>query len=143
MTKDIIILNHIHQTADMGKESLLHLYSIAEDDSLREALDEQIAGYETTYKLSEKLLKERSAEKIEDVKPFAVIMADLMSDIKLLKDPSSSKIADMVIKGSTMGITKLTKLMNSYEGEDKEVSDLAHREIENERNNIEAMKVFL
>ncbi|MCD7905143.1 MAG: hypothetical protein LUG24_06135 [Clostridiales bacterium] len=143
MEKEISILNHIHQTADMGRQSLLHLTELVENKELLKALKNQINGYKSTYDLAEEMLKDRGAEDIDCAKTTSVFMANMMLDMKQVLNPTESNIAEMVIQGSTKGITKLTKLLNSYGGEDKTVLTFAQGEIENERSNIEELKRFL
>ena len=65
------------------------------------------------------------------------------SSMKTIKDHSPSKIADMMIQGSTMGITKMIKRINEYDGEDEQILDLARKQVKTEQANIEQMKKFL
>ncbi len=143
MNSEINILNHIHQTADMGRESLRHLTGLTENKEFKKVLERQIEGYESACGLAEELLKERGRESADCAKGGAVFMANIMSDMKLMGEEETSKAADMVIQGCTKGITEMTKLLNSYDGEDKTVRNFAQSEIENERSRIEEMKRFL
>ncbi len=137
------ILNQIHQAADMGRQSLVHIAELTKDKELKAALESKIGAYKTTYYISEEMLNDRNADKVDGAKSSSVFMAKIMTDLKHMKDPSSSELADMVIQGSTMGITKLTKLLNSYSGSDSEVISFAQKEIDSEQENIENMKKFL
>ena len=48
-----------------------------------------------------------------------------------------------MIQGSTMGITKMIKRINEYDGEDEQILDLARKQVKTEQANIEQMKKFL
>lgn len=143
MTKETDILNHVHQTADMGRQTLNHLIALTENEELKSTLERQVKAYNQTCTLSEEMLKERHSETIDNAKTTSVLMANIMSELKLMTNPTASKLADMAIQGSSMGITKLTKLLNSYAGADKTVLTFAQNEIETEEQNIEALKTFL
>ena len=60
-----------------------------------------------------------------------------------MMDNSPSKIAEIIIQGSTMGITDMKKHMNEYQGVNYNVMELAEKHVETEQANIEEMKGFL
>jgi hypothetical protein len=62
-----------------------------------------------------------------------------------MSDASSSHLAEMVIEGSTMGITDTTKVINEYESdpECREAVELARKIVRFEQDNIEIMKKYL
>lgn len=63
--------------------------------------------------------------------------------MKLMADPSASKIAEMMIQGNTMGMTQSLRNLNDYPGKDERVRDLASKLLRTEEANIEQMKKFL
>lgn len=66
-----------------------------------------------------------------------------MTRAKNLADPSTSKLAEMVLQGSNMGITELTKGINDYHGEDKAVLSFAEKQLKQEEHHAETMKQYL
>ena len=74
---------------------------------------------------------------------FSKVSSGVMTAVKMMSDNSSSKIAEMVIQGNTMGITKGTKHLNDYTGNDRQVQALAKKLIATEQANVEQMKPFL
>ena len=60
-----------------------------------------------------------------------------------LTDDSASHIADMVIQGDTMGITSLTKELNSHPVTNAGVRNLAQELLSEEHTYIEQMKQYL
>ena len=56
---------------------------------------------------------------------------------------SSSHIAEMMIKGNTMGVNKMSRKIREYNGNDPHVSLLAKRMLETEEENIKEMSAFL
>ena len=70
-------------------------------------------------------------------------MSHMMADRKAKRDHSPSAIAEMVIQGSTMGITKMTRRLHRYDGNNRDIVHLAKQQIATEQNNIEEMKSFL
>lgn len=83
------------------------------------------------------------AEKPEDVPAMSKMMSYVMSSMKTINDNSPSCIAEMMIQGSTMGVTKITKRINEYKGHDERVRDVANKLLHTEQVNIEEMKKYL
>ena len=70
-------------------------------------------------------------------------VSGMMIKMKTMGDKSPSHIAEMMIQGNTMGVTKSLRVIHDYSMEDERVSDLANKLLETEQNNIEQMKPFL
>lgn len=140
--QEIEILNHIHQNADMARDSLNHILDLSHSADFTQAVQSQIKEYQGACDLSEQMLEARG-EKSENARMMPKMMADITSWMRALKDPTDSQLAEMVIEGSTMGITKLTRQIHDYTGDDKEVLSFAKDQVKREQDNIEKMKTFL
>ena len=66
-----------------------------------------------------------------------------MSTMKAMTDRSSTNIAEMMIQGSTMGVTKSLRTIRDCDLRDGQVRDLADKLLYTEQSNIEEMKKFL
>ena len=65
-------------------------------------------------------------------------------NMEMIKDNSDGRIADMLVKGMTMGIVDITKrLDNLGEESDKEVRKLAEKLKEYEQSEIKVLKAYL
>jgi len=60
-----------------------------------------------------------------------------------LQDKTPSHIADMVIRGNTIGITKMTREMNRTPDQDPRIRKLGEELINTQRRNIETLKKYL
>ncbi len=142
MVNDYELLDHIHQNADMGRSAVKNLIDRTTDTNLVSVLNNQLDEYERAYTLSGNMLYDSDISP-EDASRMSKTMASMSTNFKMMKDDSVSKIAEMAIQGSTMGITKLTQQINDYSGKNKDVIDLAKSQIKTEQNNIETLKKFL
>ena len=142
MIQDEELLKFICQNAEMGRDGIAHVVKVAEDPTFRQALESQQAEYQHTYNTADNMLRQLG-EKPVPSSAMAKMASHVTSSMKTLNDHSPSRIAEMMIQGSTMGITKMIKRMNEYDGENKEILDLARKQIKTEQANIEEMKKFL
>ena len=78
----------------------------------------------------------------EDASPVAKAMSRVTSTMKSLVNPSTSKLAEMMIQGNTMGVTELKKQLNAYHGSNPAIVSLAKRQLNMEEKNIEEMKKY-
>ncbi len=140
--QDTELLQFIHKTARMGEESLRDIEPMVKENALYNAISSQIREYKCIAGCANRMLEERG-EPSPDPGTFTKVSSGVLTAVKMMADNSSSKIAEMVIQGNTMGITKGTKHLNDYTGDDRQVRALAQKLIATEQANVEQMKPFL
>ena len=79
----------------------------------------------------------------DGVGAVAKLSSGMMSAMKTMMDHSSTKIAEMMIQGSTMGVTKSLRTLRDCHPKDPKVKDLADKLLKTEQANIDEMKGFL
>ena len=139
---DIELLQFVHKTADMGIKGLEDVSGSIHAPEVRSAVSQQIQEYQEISKRSASLLKSKGEEP-KDPGVMAQLSSEFMSTAKTMVNSSASKIAEMVIQGNTMGITKGTQHLNDYAGDDPQVRKLAEKLVQTEEANIAQMKKFL
>ena len=136
------LLNHLYQTAEMGREGIQSVLKYAGEPKLVSALNSQMDEYEQLQNAAGALLQARG-EPPKGIGPMARVSSEVMSTMKAMTDRSASNIAEMMIQGSTMGVTKSLRTIRDCDLRDNGVRRLADRLLETERANIEQMKRFL
>lgn len=136
------MLNHIHQNADMACDSIKNVMKLTDNSEFTNTLASQLREYQDAKSSTERMLKDRQ-EYPENASNVSKLMSHVSSSVKSLTDRSPSKLAEIMIEGSTMGIVNLSKQINDYTGKDREVLSLAKRHLKTEQSNIDEMKKFL
>ena len=134
-------LNLISKNAEMGKVGIDSIMEYTRDEKMREALRVQAKEYDKIYAEAGQMLRERNAE-VKHLNPMAKIGSEMTSAMKTMTDHSTAKIAEMMIQGSTMGVTKLMKNRADYDGNDKDILSLSDKLLSTEERNIKTMKGF-
>lgn len=139
------MLNSICETADMGRESLKQVLEKTDDNGLKGALRAQISEYDNDYNLALEMLQQSGLKgKHPKARPMTKAESQVTVNLKTaFTQNKESQIAEMVIQGSSMGVVKITKELNGYNGSNQEVRRLAEKHLQTEQNNIEEMKKFL
>lgn len=131
METEIKMLSDIHKNADMGQDTLRHILDATKDAEFSKTVSRQ-------------MLKARNApEEQKEAPMISKWMAHMNINRKSMQDMQTSKLAEMLIQGSTMGVTSLTRQIRDYDGEDTEVLDFAKKQLKREEKNIDELKKFL
>ncbi|HHZ01961.1 MAG TPA: hypothetical protein GX396_03325 [Tissierellia bacterium] len=136
------LLSEIYRGAKMGVETINNLLTKVNDNKVYDELKYQQRTYEEIANEAYLELEKRTKE-IKDISLMSKISAKMSVGINTMINNSPSHVADMMIKGSTMGITSLTKNLNSYVNVDEDIKSLAERFMKIEQDNIERLKRFL
>lgn len=137
------MLNYVYQNAQMGVETIKQLLQIAEKEAFLKCLERQLTEYKEIEKKAKAILNESGCDE-KGISQMEKITSYLMINMKTMTDQSASHIADMMIKGSSMGIVEATKKIHQYEQEaDKEIVALMKKLLKTEENNVEELKKFL
>lgn len=136
------LLNHIYQTAEMGREGIQSVLKYADEPRLSKALNSQLTEYERLQNAAGSMLQARG-ETPKGLGPVAKASSEVMSTMKAMTDRSPANIAEMMIQGSTMGVTKSLRTIRDSDVKDDGVRRLADRLLKTEQANIEEMKRFL
>ena len=135
-------INEIYKNASVALLSISNVLPDTEDELLKKELQEEYDGYE-------KLLGEITAymtEKGYEAKELGVMKKMFMSSgIKMntALDNTEGHIAQIMVKGTVMGITELCRLLNNSECNDPKVIELGERLKQLEENYEERLKKFL
>ena len=136
------LLSYIYQNADMGVDGILKVLETASGEKLRGALQSQLSEYDQIRSEAMQMLRERGSEP-DAPSAMAKMTAKVTATVNTMRDSSPQSIAEMVIQGNAMGLTKITRRLGDYDGEDRAVRRLAGKLLSTEQQNIEQMKQFL
>ncbi len=132
----------IYKNVKMGADSIINLLPKVKDDGLRSAMTMQLDGYEKYAARAQQEMEARGANAKEE-SLMVRACARMGMAFNTMLDSTTSHIAEMMIEGSNMGITDMTKLINSCKTQDGEATRLAREIILFEERNLEMMKQYL
>jgi len=141
MLPEMEMLQYIYKTADMGVSGIDSVLKRMEGSRIQEALQSQRSEYLAISQEAKTLIENRGGE-AEGAGAMARLSADWMTAGKLAVDDSASKIAEMTIQGTAMGITKTLRHLHDIEGNGEAVK-LGQQLLHLQERNLEAMKKYL
>jgi len=135
-------LSEIYRGAKMGVQTINNLLMKVNDNNIYNELKYQLKSYEEIENEAYSEIMKRN-NKPKDISAIDKTIAKMSIDINTFINSKPSHIADMLIKGSTMGVTGITKTLNAHNDADVDIKGLANRFIKLEQDNIDRLKKFL
>ena len=145
MKTDYEIINYVYKNAKMGYESSLTLLkSIAnKENKIKEAVQDILNSYEQFIKESELLLAKINKDG-KGYNAMTTMSADMGIKRKVAKDNSDAAIAEMLIKGLTMGQNEMIELFSNIDKEvDHKIIDLINDFKDFQTNAIKKLEKYI
>lgn len=139
---DLDLLEKTYQNASIGITAIEAVLNKTNDMEFNNSLYKQLKDYQDIVDKSKDQLQSNNTA-IKDNSFFEKAMMRGNVKINTLMDSSKSHIAQMVIQGSTMGVTQMTKLLNENKAAEGTSTEIAKEFIKKEEENIEVMKKYL
>ncbi len=142
MNRPEYILNEINKGIKMGMDSISSIAEKVTDDQLKDDLQSEYNQYNA-------ILNDVNAElgKYEEfpkeLNPAQKMMGWFDIQMSTLTDNSDSKIAEILIKGTNMGIIEGVKLLNNNPETTPEIKNILTNFIQFQENNVERLKKYL
>ncbi len=139
------LLEHMYQDSEMATytiETLLNELK-GKDNKILKDLEDILKEYEEFYKSFKKQLKKEKVS-LKKTSMMAKVSSTLGIKKDVLLDNSDSSIADMLIKGFTIGTLDMEKKISKYNDEtDKKIIKQANDFLKFQQQAIEKMKKYL
>lgn len=136
------MLQYINKASETGVRSIRDVLQVAQGEKLRKQLKEQQYEYGELYAQSRTMLRHRGEEP-RHLSHRAKMNLKMGVRMGTMMDRSPSKVAEMMIRGNTMGMTKSIKTLNHYSGHNENVRSLAVKLLRTEQSNIDSLKSYL
>ena len=116
-------INDVYKNAHIALQSISNLLPNVKDSALKNELRDEYEGYEKIISEVSSFMKEKGIEP-KDINPFKKAMLWTSIKMKTLVDDSKNQAAEMMLKGTEMGINELTAMKNEKSNLDEGVCEL-------------------
>lgn len=136
------ILNEINKGIKMGMDSISTIAEKVGDGNFKDDLLFQYDKYNDILNKVNAELKNYNDFPAE-LPPMQKVMGYVDIQVSTLSDKSNSHIAEMLIKGTNMGIIEGVKLKNQNPDADVKIQNILDEFIKFQENNVEKLKKYL
>lgn len=145
MNENNELLEYIYQNSEMAKFTLEKLLNElkGKDNKIIKDVEDVLKKYEIYYKSLKKELKKESI-KPKDSSLLSKMGASMGIKKEVISDNSDASIADMLIKGMSMGVLNIEKKLSQYdEIANKKTIKLAKEFLKFQQESITQLKKYL
>lgn len=135
-------LDELNKGATMGMDSLKFIIEKVEDKDFKRVLSKQYDAYSKISKKVNKIYEDYADKTPHETSTMEKVMVWSDIQMKTINDKSTSKIAEMLLQGTNMGIIEGRKMLNN-KVLDKKVNDLIEEFVGMQEEYVEALKSFL
>lgn len=142
-TKNQQTIGDIYKNAHIALQSISNVLPKCDNLSLKEELKAEYEAYEKFIGEVSSFMTEKGYE-IKDINFMKKAMLWTSINLNTLTDDSTSHLADMMVKGTVMGITELAQILSREEGNvDDKILDFARKLKDLEETYEKNLKTFL
>ena len=139
---EINVLDELSKGACMGRDAIHFIMDKVEDENLKKELDRQYREYKEISEEINKIYPEYSEDEPHKTSAMNKMMTWYGIEMKTFMDSSTSKIAELLMQGTNMGIIEGRRLLNDKET-NEEINKLVEKYVEVQETAVEKLKPFL
>lgn len=139
---EINVLDELNKGACMGKDAIHFILDKVKDDKLKEELNNQYKKYNEISDKINNIYPKYKEDKPHETTTMNKVMTWYGIEMKTLTDDSTSKIAELLLQGTNMGIIEGRKLLN-HKNTNEEVHSLVQEYVDMQEKAVEKLKTFL
>lgn len=139
---EINVLDELNKGACMGRDAIHFVLDKVKDDNLKKELTNQYNKYKSISDRICEIYPEYKDDKPHETNAMDKAMTWFGVEMKTLNDDSTSKIAELLLQGTNMGIIEGRRLLNHKET-NEEVNKLVQEYVDMQEDAVEKLKTFL
>ena len=143
MEENINALDEVNKGASIGMEAISFMMDKAEDANFIKVLKGEYDKYKVISEKIDKIYRKyNDTDTPHEVSPITKTMTWWGIEMKTFNDKSNSKIAELLVKGTNMGIIEGRRILNN-KNIGKEVEKLVAEFVRMQEDSLEILKEYL
>lgn len=142
MEENINVLDELNKGASMGMDAIHYILDKVENEEFKKTLELEYNKYKDISRRINEIYPKYNDEEPHTTTIMNKVMTWYGVQMKILGDHSDSKIAELLLQGTNMGIIEGRKILNNKHM-DKEVNKIAEEYITMQEDSVEKLKTFL
>ena len=142
MKENINALDEIHKGSCMGVDAIHFILDKVEDETFKELLENQYKSYEKIKKEIEEIYPKYNDDKPHETSALNKTMTFYGIEMKTMTDHSNSKLAELLIQGTNMGIIEGRRVLNN-KNTSEEVEKVIDKYVKMQEEYLEGLKCYL
>jgi len=140
--KEINVLDELNKGACMGQDAINFIIDKVKEEGLKKELEIQYNKYKKISDEISELYPEYSNKEPHDTSKMNKVMTWYGIEMRTLLDDSTSKLAELLMQGTNMGIIEGRRLLN-HKSSDENINRLVREYVDMQEQAVESLKKYL
>ena len=142
MDKNLEVLKEVCKGVKMGMDAISYVSDKVEDEDFKNVLNHEYSMYNNILeKVDDAYSNYDETPGDSSIKDKAMLWYGIQ--INTLKDSTTSKIAELLVQGTNMGIIEGRRLLNHNKGLDTDIDKLLNDFVRFQEESVEKLKQYL
>lgn len=140
---ELNVLDEVNKGATMGMDAISYIKDKVEDDKFKQVLNVEYDKYQTISQRVNNLYDNYSDKEPHEPNTMEKMMTWYGVQMKTMTDHTNSKISELLLKGTNMGIIEGRRLLNNNPHINPEIHTLLDNFVSMQENSAQILKDYL
>lgn len=141
--QNLNILDEINKGATMGMDAISFVSEKAEDDTFKKVLDVEYDKYEDISRRVNNIYSNYTDKDPHETTPMNKVMTWYGIQMQTMTDNTTSKLSELLMKGTNMGIIEGRRLINQNPYAAEDVKSVLNDFVVMQEDSVETLKKYL
>ena len=141
--QNLNILDEVNKGATMGMDAISYVSEKVVDDDFKEVLDTEYNKYKDISNRVNNLYDNYSSKEPHETNAMNKMMTWYGIQMKTMTDSSTSKLSELLMQGTNMGIIEGRRLINQNNDIAPDVQNILHEFVTMQEDSVETLKKYL
>lgn len=141
--QNLNILDEVNKGATMGMDAISYVSEKVKDENFRHVLDVEYDKYQKISDRVNKLYSNYSYKDPHETSPMTKMMTWYGIQMKTITDDTTSKLSELLMQGTNMGIIEGRRLLNQNNRIEPDVESILNDFVTMQEDSVETLKKYL
>ena len=141
--KNVKVLDEVSKGATMGMDEISYVSEKVGDKRFQEVLNVEYGKYKKIYDRVNDIYSEYSSKEPQETNTMNKMMTWYGVQMNTMTNKSNSKISELLLQGTNMGIIEGRRLINNNKNVDEQVKKILSDFVTMQEDSVETLKKYL
>lgn len=141
--QNLNILDEVNKGATMGMDAISYVSEKVKDDTFKEVLDTEYNKYKDISNRVNSLYSNYSDKEPHETNAMNKMMTWYGIQMKTMTDDTTSKLSELLMQGTNMGIIEGRRLLNQNSNIEPNVKNILNDFVVMQEDSVETLKKYL
>ena len=141
--QNLNILDEVNKGATMGMDAITFVYDKVKDKEFGKVLDVEFNKYKDISRRVNELYSNYSDKEPHETNTMNKMMTWYGIQMKTMTDDSTSKLSELLMQGTNMGIIEGRRLLNQNQNIESDVKNILNDFVVMQEDSVETLKKYL